>query len=278
MTTAPMLRQKTHGGSAVGIGSSDSLASLCSEQLAEHVESRGLGHTPLLPSVDGALAHTAQLAELTGSETELLACGADAGSVVEELAVVAEDDGYSVGAGCMVDGDAHGSIFDVVGGRNGLAVEDNRTVGSAESGALKPLPDIADKLGVIPRTGRINDVAGIDQRRRLIGADAKILGGKLDDLRTHLGQVCGQRPDVAAIVLVAPLGKKHDVLAVSGACPAVGEGGGRHAPHTAHVCAVVNNKLRKFAQSGFYKAMTTQQHPTAGRCKRCGAQLPRLWL
>ena len=65
MTTAPMLRQKTHGVSAVGIGSSDWLASLCSEQLAEHVERRGLGHAALLPAIDSALADSAEQGGMT---------------------------------------------------------------------------------------------------------------------------------------------------------------------------------------------------------------------
>lgn len=79
------------------------------QELANHVERGGLWHAALLPPIDGALAHAAELAELARGEAELGAGGPYAGRVVHDFASIVKDDGLAVRAGCVVDGDAHGS-------------------------------------------------------------------------------------------------------------------------------------------------------------------------
>lgn len=221
MTTDQKRTAKNPRLETVGIGSDGWLSSLGSEQLAEHVERSSLGHAALLPTVDGALADSAQLAELACREAELSARSLDARRVVHNLASVVEDDGLTVGAGRVVDGDSHGSEFANDPAHDRIA--DNHLANQS-----------ASHHAITRNLNQVETSAGLTVTTRLLlglkGAGA---------LQTLLGRLVAS-PYVGPLKGLANYGRL--VLYSVGNCL------GDHAAKSAHNCAVSKRKLRKSAQ------------------------------
>ena len=221
MTTDQKRTAKNPRLVTVGIGSSGRLSTLGSEQLTEHVEGRRLGHAALLPAIDRALADAAEIAELACCQAKFGARCLNAGRVVHNQSVIAEDDGLAVGARGMVDCDAHGSEAADHTRHNGIADDDLADQLASHHAISADLDQIQPATGLAITTGRNLSIKSAGALQPLVG---RLVAA----------------PHIGAVKRLANCG--------SLILHSVSNRVGYHAANSAHNCAVSKRKLRKSAQ------------------------------